>query len=159
MTDAPDPAASLVSALSANGFPRMPAAVLMAIMTSEAGSLTAEQLAASLEVSPAAVSGAVRYLETVGMIHRHRRPGTRRFEYELPAHPWYTASIEKNELYVAMARMADDAAGKLGPNARERMEEMADFFRFLQGRLPLVLEEWKAQRLPGNPEEPGPRAN
>lgn len=141
-----DPAAQLVSALAANGFPRMPAAVLMAIMTSEAGSLTAEQLSEQLGVSAASVSGAVRYLETVSMIHRHRRPGTRRFEYELPAHSWYTASMEKNEMYVVMARMADYAAARVGPQARERLEEMAEFYRFLQARLPLVLDEWNAQR-------------
>ncbi len=150
MTDQPprddDPAAGLVSALAANGFPRMPAAVLMALMTSEDGALTAEQLGERLGASPAAVSGAVRYLETVTMIQRHRRPGSRKFEYELPHHPWFTASIAKNELYGVMARMADDAAGRLGPVAAARMDEMADFFRFVQARLPRVLDEWNAER-------------
>ena len=141
-----DPTAGLVSALAANGFPRMPAAVLMAIMASEEGALTAEQLGERIGVSAAAVSGAVRYLETVTMIQRHRRPGSRKFEYELPDHPWFTASIAKNELYGVMARMADDAAGRLGPKATLRMEERADFFRFVQQRLPRVLDEWNAER-------------
>lgn len=145
-TPGDDPAAQLVSALAANGFPRMPAAVLMAIMTSEAGSLTAEQLSEQLGVSAASVSGAVRYLETVSMIHRHRRPGSRRFEYKLPAHSWYAASMEKNELYVVMARMADYAAERVGPKARQRLEEMAEFYRFLQERLPGLLDEWNDQR-------------
>ena len=149
MTDAPrdeDPTAGLVSALAANGFPRMPAAVLMAIMTSEDGALTAEQLGERIGVSAAAISGAVRYLETVGMVHRHRRAGSRRFEYELPSHPWYTASIEKSELYAVMARMADDASTRVGPNAAARLDEMADFFRFVQRRMPAVLAEWNEHR-------------
>ena len=141
-----DPLASVVSAFAANGFPRMPAAVLVAIMASEEGFLTAEQLASQLDASPAAISGAVRYLGVVNMIHRHRVSGSRRYVYELPEHAWYTASLSKNELYVMMARVAESSVGSLGPKGAARMQEMADFFRFLQERLPAVLEEWTARR-------------
>jgi predicted transcriptional regulator len=151
MTDATrspgeDPLAPIVSAFAANGFPRMPAAVLVAIMASEDGYLTADQLASELGASAAAISGAVRYLGIVGMVQRHRAPGSRRYVYELPAHAWYTASLSKNDLYVLMAQVAESSATSLGPKGAERMREMADFFRFLQARLPAVLDEWRATR-------------
>ncbi|MEP6482059.1 MAG: MarR family transcriptional regulator [Rhodoglobus sp.] len=137
-----DPVAQIVSALAANGFPRMPASVLMSIMTSEEGMLTAEQLAERLGASAAAISGAVRYLSTVGMIFRHRLPGTRRFAYELPAHAWYSASMEKTDLYQLIIRLAGSAVPTLGPRGAERVQEMSDFFAFLERRMPEVLAEW-----------------
>ena len=45
------------------GFPRMPARVLMGLMAADEERLTAGELAKRLAVSPAAISGAVRYLQ------------------------------------------------------------------------------------------------
>ena len=141
-----DPAAQLVSALAANGFPRLPAAVLMTLMTSEESGLTADVLAERTQSSPAAISGAVRYLTTIGMIRRHVLPGDRRYVYELPEHPWYTVSIGKNELYRMLVGLARRAVPALGPHGAERMDEMADFFEFWERRLPEVLAEWDELR-------------
>jgi predicted transcriptional regulator len=141
-----DPLARLVSAFEANGFPRMPASVLIAIMTSEEGVLTAERLSERLQVSPAAISGAVRYLSTVRMVHRHRLPGTRRYAYEVPEHAWYAGSLEQGELYLLLARLAEEATSTVGPRGREQLQEMAAFFRFLERRMPEVLQEWRDQR-------------
>lgn len=141
-----DPVAQAVSALAASGFPRLPATVLMTLMTSEDGELTAEALAERTQSSPAAISGAVRYLTTIGMIRRHLLPGSRRYVYELPEHPWYTVSIGKNELYGVIVGLARRAIPTLGPQGAERMDEMAEFFEFLQRRLPEVLDEWNELR-------------
>ena len=43
-------------------------------------------------------------------------------------------------LSAAAARMGEDSA------ARERIEEMVDFFRFFERRMPELLEEWHQQR-------------
>ena len=48
------------------GVPRMPARVFAAILADDAGRLTAGELAERLQVSPAAISGAVRYLTQAG---------------------------------------------------------------------------------------------
>jgi len=60
--------------LHRTGFPRMPARVLMALTVAESG-LTAAELAERRDVSAAAISGAVRYLQTLAMIHRFPNPG------------------------------------------------------------------------------------
>ncbi|GAA3341858.1 MarR family transcriptional regulator [Curtobacterium pusillum] len=137
----------LVEAFADAGFPRMPAAALVAVLTSESSALTAAELATELEVSPAAVSGAVRYLQTVGMMTRRRAAGDRRYVYELPEHAWYAASVNNQALYERLASVAETAAASLDvPAARERVLDMAGFFRFVQRRIPDLLDEWNAQR-------------
>jgi biotin operon repressor len=77
---------------SAAGFPKMPARALMALVSSEEGRLTAAELSEKLGVSAAAVSGAVRYLQTAGFIQRVSQPGSRRDIYALHDDEWYIAS-------------------------------------------------------------------
>ncbi|MDQ6739943.1 MAG: MarR family transcriptional regulator, partial [Actinomycetota bacterium] len=64
--------------LASAGFPKMPARVLMSLMVSDDGALTASELAQRLEVSAAGISGAVRYLQTIGIIRRVAQSGSRR---------------------------------------------------------------------------------
>ena len=46
--------------LTESGVPRMPARVFASVLAEDAGALTAAELAERLQVSPAAISGAVR---------------------------------------------------------------------------------------------------
>ncbi|WP_022902019.1 GbsR/MarR family transcriptional regulator [Humibacter albus] len=134
--------------LAAAGFPRMPARVLMTLTAAEE-SQTAADLAESLEASPAAISGAVRYLQTLAMIHRVSRPGSRRDVYELPANSWYTATLAESRVYDAMIGLSEDAvdaAGGSQSDAGARLTELADFFRFVRKRMPEMLAEWAQQR-------------
>src|SRR5262245_14973177 len=69
--------------LTEAGLARMPSRVFGALLVTEDGKLTAGEIADALRVSPAAVSGAVRYLLQVGLIARGRLPGERRDHYEV----------------------------------------------------------------------------
>ncbi len=134
--------------LTAAGFPKMPARTLMALMTSESG-LTAIELAERLGASAAAVSGAVRYLQTVGIIRRVSSSGSRRDRYELPEDAWYAVLTSKSPLYTALASLAESATKAIddpGSTASERLDEMARFYRFFDSRLPQLMEEWEALR-------------
>ncbi len=134
--------------LTAAGFPKMPARTLMALMTSESG-LTAIELAERLGASAAAVSGAVRYLQTVGIIRRVSSSGSRRDRYELPEDAWYAVLTSKSPLYGALASLAESATKAIdepGSTASERLDEMARFYRFFDSRLPQLMEEWEALR-------------
>ena len=136
--------------LAAAGFPKMPARVLIALMASEEGGLTAQELGQQLGVSAAGVSGAVRYLQAVGMVRRVSQAGSRRDRYELPDDAWYTASVKKDALYANLSALADRGVaivGDPGSAASRRIAEMGDFFRFLGRRLPQVLEEWEHERV------------
>ena len=130
------------------GFPRMPARVLMALMAADEERLTAGELAERLAVSPAAISGAVRYLQQLQLVVRVPVPGSRSDAYEVPRNAWYTAAIVKGGVYKRLADLSDEgakAAGERGPGA-ERLAEMRDFFNFLDDEVGLLLDRWVQER-------------
>jgi len=143
--------AAAATELAHNGFPAMPARVIMALTGSEEGRLTAEELASRLSASPAAISGAVRYLATLGFLRSGTVPGSRRHVYSLPHTPWYTTTLARPGLYRNLTELLAAAAGGMGEEsaARDRLEEMVDFFRFFERRMPELLEEWHRDRRSG----------
>ena len=131
------------------GFPRMAGRVLFALMTADEPSLTATELATRLEVSPAAISGAVRYLIQLDLVQREAVPGSRRDRYRLPDEAWYAAAATKGTFYGVIISAVDDVLGALGgPDtpAYARVAEMRDFFDFLRGEMPGLLERWTVSR-------------
>ena len=150
MSDA-DPFAEFVerasSELAAQGFPRMPARVLMALTATDDGKATSEELVARLKASPAAISGAVKYLGVVGFVRNTTIPGTRRHVYSLGDTPWYASSFTRTQIYTQLANsLLAPIEGLPDSPARRRIEEVADFYRFMQERLPSLLEEWEERQ-------------
>ncbi|WP_285114669.1 helix-turn-helix domain-containing protein [Leifsonia sp. fls2-241-R2A-40a] len=134
--------------LTAAGFPKMAARVLMALTVTESAGLTAAELAERLEVSPAAISGAVRYLQTLGIIRRLSQTGSRRDRYEIPS-DWYALMVRNSPIYGVLADQAETglaAVGDPASPATERLRDMAGFYRFVQGRLPELIAEWEQVR-------------
>ena len=74
--------------LEESGVPRMPARVFVTLLATDSGALTAAELAERLQVSPAAILGAVRYLIQVDLITRERDPGSRRDRYQVFDDAW-----------------------------------------------------------------------
>jgi DNA-binding transcriptional regulator GbsR (MarR family) len=137
-----------VSTLVDGGVPRMPARAFTALLASDSGRLTAAELAERLQVSPAAVSGAVRYLLQVDLITRERPPGARRDEFAIGDDAWYEAVVRRERLLARWARAAQEGAEALGPGtpAGARMAETRAFFEFLERELPALLARWRASR-------------
>jgi len=134
--------------LTAAGFPKMPARVLMALTVTETPGLTAAELAERLGASAAAISGAVRYLQTVGIIRRVSQTASRRDRYELPG-DWYSSLVKNSPVYGVLADQADAGLAAVddpASPATARLRDMAGFYRFLQGRLPDLLDEWEQIR-------------
>jgi DNA-binding transcriptional regulator GbsR (MarR family) len=135
------------------GFPRMAARILFVIMCAEEDSLTAAQIAERLGISPAAVSGAVRYLVQIRLVHRAPVPGSRRDTYRLPDDAWYEASVLKSALYKIFSELAQEGVAALGgesTDAGARMAQMRDYFEFIHNELPTLLDRWedhKSKRL------------
>jgi hypothetical protein len=130
------------------GMPRMPSRVFAAVLAEDSGRMTAGEIAARLQVSPAAVSGAVRYLAQTRLLFRGREPGARSDHYYLSEDdPWYAAITNRGELLARWEESAARGADVLGDRpAGARLRETAEFFEFLQGELPAMLERWKARR-------------
>ncbi|GAB3582790.1 MarR family transcriptional regulator [Leifsonia lichenia] len=134
--------------LTAAGFPKMPARVLMALTVTEQQGMTAAELAERLSASPAGISGAVRYLQTIGIVRRVSQTASRRDRYELPS-DWYASMTRQSPIYAVLAAQADAGIAAVDdPDslATERLRDMAGFYRFLEKRLPELLDEWEQVR-------------
>jgi predicted transcriptional regulator len=143
---APDFQDRIAGILTAAGFPRMPARVMMALMVSENG-LTAAELAAELAISAAAVSGAVRYLQQIGFVARMPVSGSRRDRYAI-VRSWYAMTMTNLAVYQQVADAATRGAATLPPNsaARARVAEMGEFFLFIQESLGRLMAQWEERR-------------
>jgi DNA-binding transcriptional ArsR family regulator len=131
------------------GFARMPARVLMLLMSTEESGLTAADLAVGLQVSPAAVSNAVRYLMRAGLAEREAAPGVRRDKYRLPNDTWYAASGAKQPAYRKLADVAAQgvkATGGPDTPAGARLQDMESFFDYLDTELLGIVERWHQRR-------------
>jgi predicted transcriptional regulator len=135
----------LASALTEMGVPRMPARVFAALLTTDSGRLTAADLATNLQVSPAAVSGAVRYLIQIGMVRRESEPGSRRHYYRAPDNVWDEVIGIRDHLMARWTGVMRDGVEVLGADtpAGERVAESARFFEFVSSELPGVIRKWR----------------
>jgi DNA-binding transcriptional regulator GbsR (MarR family) len=134
--------------LEAAGIPRLPARVFVALLTEDEGYLSAAELAGRLQISPAAVSGAVRYLVQVNLVRREREPGSRRDRYVVSDHSWYEASMSRQTMLEQWSRTLAEGVAALDPAtpAGARMGETYEFVEFLRGELPAMLARWRRRR-------------
>jgi len=133
--------------LAESGVPRMPARVFVALLASENGQLTAGELAEVLSVSPAAVSGAVRYLVQVHLVVREREPGSKRDHYRVRSNNWYESAMNRERLLTLWSEALLEGIDAVGPttDAGERLRESVEFFEFLRVEIPVVLERWRSR--------------
>jgi DNA-binding transcriptional regulator GbsR (MarR family) len=137
--------------LVAAGFPPMPARVFVALLIPDSGRLTAAELAGVLRVSPAAVSGAVRYLIQLGLVHKERVPGSRRDYYRMPGNVWDDMLRLRDQVlsrWIAMVREGIDLVGPDTP-AGARLAEQAAFFEFVSKEFSEVMARWDEYRARG----------
>jgi DNA-binding transcriptional regulator GbsR (MarR family) len=135
--------------LAAAGMARMPSRVFAAILIDDDGQLTAAELAEQLRVSPAAVSGAVRYLTQLGLVARGREPGERRDHYQISSDVWYHVVARRDAMLARWEQDLEDgikAAGGLDTPTGSRLEENRQYFEFLRHEAPRVMARWREQR-------------
>ena len=110
--------------------------------------LTAGELGERLEVSPAAISGAVRYLVRIGMLQRVPAAGSRRDRYRLPVDLATSGLRGAQSTWASWPRSPPAAIAALGVGpAAERVARMGpDFFLFMQREMDGLLARWRAER-------------
>jgi DNA-binding transcriptional regulator GbsR (MarR family) len=134
--------------LAEAGMARTPARVFACVLAEDSGRLTAAQLAERLHVSPAAISGAVRYLTQAGMLVRGREPGTRRDHYAVHGDVWAEMYTTRIELLRRWERAMTEGIELLGTErpAGRRLEETREFFAFVRGEVPGLLARWQEHK-------------
>ncbi|MEU6159812.1 MarR family transcriptional regulator [Streptomyces sp. NPDC047130] len=130
------------------GMARMPARVFAALLASDDGVLTSAQLGDQLQVSPAAVSGAVRYLSQTHLISREREPGSRRERYRVHNNQWYEAIANREGLLRNWQSAVREGVTAVSPGspAERRLRETLEFFEFIEGELNDMMRRWREKR-------------
>jgi predicted transcriptional regulator len=130
------------------GMQRMAARVFVALLAQDAARMTASELGEVLQVSPAAISGAVRYLAQADMLERRRELGSRRDYYVLKADMWYDMITQREQLVVRWRGVLEDGIVALGADTRagQRMRETVAFFDYIHEEMPLLMDRWKLRR-------------
>ncbi|MFG1605339.1 helix-turn-helix domain-containing protein [Actinoplanes sp. NPDC049265] len=135
-------AETLTTVLMASGLPRMTARVLTCLYTTDAGSLTAAELARDLRVSPASISKAIAFLEGLSLVRRER-DDRRRDRYVVDDELFYQSTLagaRANDQLVATARQG---VAILGPDtpAAARLESIARFLTFISESMVRAAEQ------------------
>ncbi|MFJ3913340.1 GbsR/MarR family transcriptional regulator [Streptomyces vinaceus] len=115
-----------------SGLPKMTARVLAGLYTTDAGSLTASELSASLQVSPASISKAITFLESQGLIRRERDE-RRRERYVVDDDVLYQSTMASARATAHLGEIARQGVTVLGPDspAAARLENIARFVDFI----------------------------
>ncbi|WP_374209122.1 helix-turn-helix domain-containing protein [Kitasatospora sp. A2-31] len=122
----------LTTVLMQSGLPKMTARVMASLYATDAGSLTASELAQRLQVSPASISKAITFLESLDLVRRERDE-RRRERYIVDDDLWYQSMIRSardNAKFVEAARQGVTILGP-GTPAATRLENVARFLDFV----------------------------
>jgi predicted transcriptional regulator len=135
-------------ALTQAGLPRVPSLVFSALLVDDDGRMTSAELAKTLEVSPASVSGAVNYLAQLGMIRRERERGSRRDVYVVDDDAWHGTLMRRDQVYAPMVAALSAGLQALGDDApaHDRLLLTREFLRFVDTEMAGLAEKWDKRR-------------
>ncbi|WP_028652226.1 GbsR/MarR family transcriptional regulator [Nocardioides halotolerans] len=131
-------------ALTSAGLARLPSRIFSALLIDADGRMTAAEIGAALGVSPAAVSGAVRYLDGVGMVRRERERGSRRDIFVVDDDAWHEMMMHADQYYGPMQaalRRALDSLPEDDP-AHRRLRFSYEFIAFVTEEMKALSERW-----------------
>ncbi len=133
------------SAMVEAGLQRMPARVFAALQATDSGRLTSAELAEMLQVSPAAISGAVRFLVQFNMVRKERELGTRRDQYVVDSETWHEVIFQREKVLLRWQAGAQEGVDALGVDtpAGARMVETVALFGFLHDQMAEMLPKWR----------------
>ncbi|MEU2929462.1 helix-turn-helix domain-containing protein [Streptomyces sp. NPDC007251] len=133
---------TLTTVFMTSGLPKMMARVLGCLYTTDTGSLTAAELAERLQVSPASISKAITFLESLDLVRR-QRDERRRERYVVDDDLWYQSMIRSaraNDQFIETARQGVTILGR-GTPAAARLENAARFLDFVSEALIRAAEQ------------------
>ena len=138
----------LGAALAEAGLPSLPSRIFAALLVDDDGRMTSSELTEVLGVSPASVSGAVKYLAHLQMVRRERERGSRREVYVVDDDAWHGLMLRRDHLYAPILRALQGAVDARGPGAPayRRLMLTAEFLRFVDAEMVALAERWSEHR-------------
>jgi predicted transcriptional regulator len=137
------------SALTAAGMQRLPSRVFALLLADSDGRMTAAEIGEELSISAASVSGAVRSLQQMRMIHREREPGSRRDVFVVADDAWHDVMINSSATYEPLAQALREGVGQVGgqgTSAGDRLALSVAFLEFISEEMAQLAERWEKRR-------------
>lgn len=129
------------------GMPRMAGRVLGALLQAPAGGNTPAELAETLQVSRAAISGALQQLALMGLTEAAPNPGERAGRYRMRPGAWAALTEQGNRKLQTLRDLAQEGLQSLPDGADPAaLEEMRDFYALWLELFPDMLREWRERR-------------
>jgi DNA-binding transcriptional regulator GbsR (MarR family) len=124
------------------------------LIVAEDPHLSAADLAERLGTSAASISSSTRYLLQNNLVERVRVPGERREFFAFNPASLRSIYLRRIAAVGDMHRMAERAltAFENRPVPHERLQEMHDFYEWLELELAAVLRRWDGQKGSGTKE-------
>ena len=120
-----------------------------ALLADDDGRMTAAELGEALAVSPASVSGAVRSLQQMRMIHREREQGSRRDVYVVADDAWHDMMLNSANIYAPLTQSLSDGVDQVGGRgtpAGDRLALSVAFLEFVTEQMQQLSERWEKRR-------------
>jgi predicted transcriptional regulator len=139
----------LGDALTEAGMPRLASRVFAQMLADDDGRMTAAELTEALDVSPAAISGAVRYLTQTFLIGKERERGSRRDVYVVQADTWHQAILSRDVVMQHMEtsmRSGVSAVGGVATPAGRRLQLSVAFLEFITQEMRALGGRWEERR-------------
>ncbi len=135
-------------ALTQAGLARLPSRVFAALLVDDDGRMTSVELAEALGVSAAGISGAVGYLEQLGMLRRERERGSRRDVYVVDDDAWHDAMMRHDQIYGPIRSSLEHALVAMGPDApaHVRLSLTREFLVFVEAEMDALAGRWEQRK-------------
>lgn len=130
------------------GMPRLASRVFAQLLADDDGRMTAAELTEALDVSPAAISGAVRYLAHAMLIGKERERGSRRDVYVVKTDAWHTAMLSRDRLLTQMEATVRSGLEAVGPDSQagRRLQLTVEYFEYLFTKMESIRAGWEERK-------------
>jgi len=109
---------------------------------------TAAQIATALDASRGSLSTTTRQLVSAGMIEKVALPGSRATHFRVRHTAWADMMRVEMARMMVMREMAEHGLEVLAtaqPERRERLEQLREFFLFMEREWPRLVDHWHAR--------------
>ena len=130
------------------GMPRLASRVFAQLLADDDGRMTVAELTEALGVSPAAISGAVRYLAHALLVGKERERGSRRDVYVVQTDAWHTAMLSRDRLLTQMEASVRSGLEAVGPDTRagRRLQLTVEYFDYLFETMESIRAGWEQRK-------------
>lgn len=134
--------------------PRMAGRVWGLLLVADDDPMSAQDLSDRLHASAGSISAATRFLLQARLIERVRQPGERREYFRFVATAPEALFQQRIDGVARMHRTVESAIPRFADRegARDRLDQLHDFYDWLEGGLRDLMGQWKSNR-PGNPPD------